>query len=84
MKTVKELVTFIETPSSPPEEREAAISELNLIGAANDDIESLAYEFWQTYFTKHMNSILSDRIVLISHLLPDHVLRQCFSDVFEE
>lgn len=84
MKSAKELVAYIESLSTSESDREKAISELNLLGVGNAEIEELAYSYWNTYFAENIEEILQSRLVLISHLLPDHLLNQCFSDVFQE
>lgn len=84
MTAEEKLIAFIENPLSKETERERAISELNLLGIGNAKIEELAYLYWQDYFSTNLLEILKDRIVVISHLLPDTLLNQCFSDVFEE
>lgn len=84
MKSAEELIARIENTSTSEKEREKAISDLNLQGVGNAAIEDLAYSYWSDYFAENMDEILKSRLVLISHLLPDHLLNQCFSDVFKE
>jgi hypothetical protein len=84
MSTAEQLVRTIEKPQTAENERDSLISKLNLLGAASDDIEKFAYTFWKEYFKENMQSILADRIVLISHLLPDDIFKQCFEDTFVE
>jgi hypothetical protein len=84
MKTAEELVAFIENPSTSEAEREKAISALNLLGVGNAAIEEMAYTYWNDYFAENIEDILKSRLVLVSHLLPDNLLNQCFSDVFQE
>ena len=78
------LIAFIENPNTRELEREKAISKLNLSGVCNADIEELAYEYWPNYFAENMEEILTQRLVIISHLLPDDIVNQCFEDVFTE
>jgi hypothetical protein len=78
------LIAFIENPNTPENQREKAISKLNLTGTCNADIEELAYEYWQNYFAENIEEILTKRLVIISHLLPDNLVNQCFEDVFAE
>lgn len=78
------LIAFIENPNTLENQREKAISKLNLSGVCNADIEELAYEYWQNYFAENIEDILKERLVIISHLLPDDVINQCFEDVFAE
>jgi hypothetical protein len=84
VEAVKKLIAFIENPNTPEEEREKAITELNLLGTSSSEIEELAYSYWQEYFAEHIESILTQRLVIISHLLPDDEVNQCFQDVFQE
>ncbi len=84
MDAIDKLIAFIESPSTNSTERERAISELNLLGVGNAEIEERTYAYWQSYFAENMEEILTKRYVLISHLLPDTLLNQCFTDVFEE
>ena len=78
------LIAFIENPNTLENQREKAISKLNLSGVCNADIEELAYEYWQNYFAEKIEDILKERLAIISHLLPDDVINQCFEDVFAE
>ena len=84
LEAVKKLVAFIEAPETLGAEREKAISELNLSGTSSTEIEQLAYSHWQEYFAEHMDEILSDRLVIVSHLLEDDVINRCFQDTFQE
>lgn len=84
MEAVAKLVAYIENPETPEAEREKAISELNLSGTSSEKIEELAYAHWQEYFAENMDAILSERLVIISHLLEDNVINQCFEDTFQE
>lgn len=84
MKPYTRLVAFIESPSTIEEDRKKALTELNLLGIDADKIELEAYTFWKSYFEQNMKMVLSERLVLISHLLPDAAFRQCFDDSFQE
>ena len=84
METLEMLVHNIENPQTPENERKSLISKLNLKGFASTDIENAAFEYWTIYFQNNMQTILADRIVLISHLLPDEDFRQCFENAFQE
>ena len=84
MEAVKKLVAFIEAPETLGAEREKAISQLNLLGTSSAEIEQLAYSHWQGYFAEHMDEILSDRLVIVSHLLEDDVINRCLQDTFQE
>lgn len=84
MKTAEQLIALIENASTSEQQREEAISALNLLGIGNAAIEELAYNYWNSYFAENIEEILNSRLVLISHLLPDGLLNQCFSDVFQE
>lgn len=84
MEAVAKLVAYIENPETLDAEREKAISELNLLGKPSSEIEEAAYNHWQDYFAENMDAILSERLVIISHLLEDNVVNQCFQDVFQE
>lgn len=84
LETITKLVAFIEHPKTREEERERAISQLNLLGKPAADIEGIAYIHWQKYFAEHMDAILSERLVIVSHLLEDDVVNQCFQDTFQE
>ena len=84
MEAITKLVAFIESPETPESEREKAISELNLMGKPSADVEEVAYSHWQVYFADHIESILKERIVIVSHLLPDEVVNQCFENSFIE
>lgn len=84
MEAITKLVAFIESPETPESEREKAISELNLMGKPSADVEEAAYSHWQVYFADHIESILKERIVIVSHLLPDEVVNQCFENSFIE
>jgi hypothetical protein len=84
MSEYTKLIEFIESPQTSVNERERCISELNLQGVGDSKIQELAYDYWQRYFAQNMDEILSKKYVLISHLLPDELLNQCFTDVFEE
>lgn len=81
---IENLVAFIEKPETGEAEREKAISELNLLGVSSDKIEELAYAHWQEYFAEHMEEILTERIVVVSHLLPDDTINACFEICFTE
>jgi hypothetical protein len=81
---IEKLVAYIENPETIEVERDKAISELNLLGTPSSDIEEIAYSHWQEYFAQHMDEILSERLVIISHLLEDDVVNQCFQDTFQE
>ncbi len=65
-------------------EREKAISELNLLGVPSSEIEDTTYTYWGEYFAQNMDEILTKKLIIISHLLPDDVVNQCFEDAFEE
>lgn len=84
METITKLVAFIENPETLEAEREKAISELNLLGKPSAEIEEIAYTHWQEYFAENMDAILSERLVIVSHLLEDDVVNQCFKDTFQE
>ncbi|MDA8886101.1 hypothetical protein N8368_03220 [Bacteroidia bacterium] len=84
MKTITKLVAFIENPNTIDLEREKASSELNLLGVPSADIEGLAYAHWQEYFSKHIEEILTERIVVVSHLLNDDTIKECFENSFQE
>ena len=84
MDAVDKLIAFIENPSTIEKDREQAISALNLKGIGNAEIEERAYVYWNNFFAENIEDILTKRLVLISHLLPDNVLNQCFTDVFNE
>lgn len=84
MEAITKLVAFIENPEIPKSEREKAISELNLMGKPSAEIEDVTYNHWRAYFADHIENILKERIVIISHLLSDEVVNQCFEDSFIE
>lgn len=84
MEVITKLVTFIENPEIPESEREKAISELNLMGKPSAEIEEVAYRHWRAYFANNVESILKEKIVIVSHLLPDETVNQCFEDSFIE
>jgi hypothetical protein len=84
LEIITKLVAFIENPSTPEVEREKAISELNLLGKPSNEVEDIAYDYWQNYFSKNMDEVLTKRLVIISHLLPDDVVNQCFQNSFTE
>ena len=84
MEVITKLVTFIENPEIPESEREKAISELNLMGKPSAEIEEVAYRHWRAYFANNVESILKEKIVIVSHLLPDEAVNQCFEDSFIE
>ena len=84
MEAITKLVAFIENPEIPESEREKAISELNLMGKPSAEIEEVAYGHWRVYFANNVESILKEKIVIVSHLLPDEAVNQCFEDSFIE
>lgn len=84
MEVITKLVTFIENPEIPESEREKAISELNLMGKPSAEIEEVAYRHWRAYFANNVESILKEKIVIVSHLLPYEAVNQCFEDSFIE
>lgn len=84
MEAITKLVAFIEDPFTQEKDREKAISELNLSGTSSEKVEEIAYAFWQNHFAENMDEILTKRLVIISHLLADDVVNQCFQDVFQE
>lgn len=84
MEAVAKLVAYIENPGTAEADRDKAISELNLLGKPSTQIEEIAYTHWQEYFAENMDAILSERLVIISHLLEDNVINQCFEDIFQE
>ena len=84
METINKLVAYIESPTTQEAEREKAISELNLLGKPSNEIEDTAYEYWQKYFSENMEEILKKRLVIVSHLLEDDVVNQCFQISFAE
>lgn len=84
LETITKLVAFIENPDTKEEERERAISELNLLGKPASEIEEIAYSHWQEYFAENMDAILKERLVIVSHLLGDDLVNQCFQDTFQE
>ena len=84
MEVITKLVTFIENPEIPESEREKAISELNLMGKPSAEIEEVAYRHRRAYFANNVESILKEKIVIVSHLLPDEAVNQCFEDSFIE
>jgi hypothetical protein len=84
MEAITKLVAFIENPETSIGEREVALSELNLLGKPNNQIEEEAYNYWLDYFAKNIVQILSQRIVVISHLLEDNVFKECFDSSLQE
>jgi hypothetical protein len=84
LEVITKLVTFIENPEIPESEREKAISELNLMGKPSAEIEEVAYRHWRAYFANNVESILKEKIVIVSHLLPYEAVNQCFEDSFIE
>ena len=84
MEAINKLVAFIENPSTNEEDRKKALSTLNLQGTPSAEIEELAYAHWQNYFAENMEEILSDKLVIVSHLLSDKTVNECFEDAFEE
>ena len=84
MEVITKLVTFIENPEIPESEREKAISELNLMGKPSAEIEEVAYRHWRAYFANNVESILKEKIVIVSHLLPYEAVNQCFENSFIE
>ncbi|MFB1013896.1 MAG: hypothetical protein QMC68_09095, partial [Bacteroidia bacterium] len=74
MEAITKLVAFVENPETPESDRDKAISELNLMGKPSAEIEEVAYNHWQEYFAENMEAILSERLVIISHLLEDDVV----------
>jgi hypothetical protein len=84
MESLTKLVAFIENPTTMESDREKAISELNLLGIPSKEIEETAYTYWQDYFAQNVEEILSDRLVIVSHLLADKVVNHCFENAFLE
>lgn len=84
MTVIEELISFIESPEVVDNEREIAVSKLNLAGVSESEIHKIAFAYWKEYFLEFMEPILKDRLVIISHLLPDDLLQQCFDEAFEE
>jgi|TARA_B110000908_G_C10252765_1_gene453255 hypothetical protein len=84
LEAITKLVAFVENPETPESDRDKAISELNLMGKPSAEIEEVAYNHWQEYFAENIEIILTQRLVIISHLLPDDVVNQCFHDTFQE
>ncbi len=84
VETTTKLIGYIEHPETTEKAREEALTELNLLGLPAAHIEDAAYAYWQKYFADNMQTILRNRIVIISHLLPDDLLNQCFQDIFQE
>jgi len=84
LEAITKLVAFIENTETPESEREKAMSELNLMGKPSTEIEEVAYNYWQVYFAENIERILKERIVIVSHLLPDEVVNQCFENSFIE
>jgi hypothetical protein len=84
LEVITKIVTFIENPEIPESEREKAISELNLMGKPSAEIEEVTYRHWRAYFANNVESILKEKIVIVSHLLPDEAVNQCFEDSFIE
>ncbi len=84
MNAIDKLIAFIEEPNTSEKEREKALSELNLAGIGDAELQERAFNFWNNYFAQNIEDILTQRLVLISHILPDDVLNQCFTDVFNE
>jgi len=84
LEVITKLVTFIENPEIPESEREKAISELNLMGKPSAEIEEVAYRHWRAYFANNVESILKEKIVIVSHLLPYEAVNQCFENSFIE
>lgn len=84
MEAIEKIIAFIENPNTTEKDREKAMSELNLAGIGDAELEEKAFVFWNNYFAQNIEDILSKRLVLISHILPDTVLNQCFTDVFNE
>lgn len=84
LKALENLIVFIENPTTRDTDREKALSQLNLSGTTTSEIEDLAYTYWQEYFAENMHKILSERLVIISHLLPDNVVNDCFQNTFQE
>jgi hypothetical protein len=84
LEAIHQLVAYIEKPETSETDREKAISELNLLGKPSAEIEEVAYTHWQKYFTDNIEIILKEKIVIVSHLLPDEVVNQCFENSFIE
>ena len=84
MDAIQKLVYFIENPGTESAEREKAISELNLLGKASAEIENEAYNYWHGYFSEQMEEVLSEKIVVVSHLLSEEKINACFQEAFEE
>jgi hypothetical protein len=84
LEAIHKLIAYIENPETPEADREKAISELNLLGKPSAEIEEVAYNHWQEYFAENIEVILTQRLVIISHLLPDDVVNQCFENSFIE
>lgn len=84
VETTTKLIGYIEHPETTEKAREEALTELNLLGVPAAHIEDAAYTYWQNYFTEHMDTVLKHRIVIVSHLLADDLLNQCFHDIFQE
>ncbi|MBT8326871.1 MAG: hypothetical protein KJP21_04055 [Bacteroidia bacterium] len=84
MDAIEKIIAFIEDPHTSDIEREKALTKLNISGIGDAELEEKAYAFWHGYFAQNIEDILSKRLVLISHMLPDVVLNQCFTDVFNE
>ena len=84
MTPLEKLIAFIENPNTLEEERDRAISQLNLQGISESKIEEITFDYWSKYFNENLEIILKERIVVISHLLDDKLLNNCFSIVFEE
>ncbi len=81
---ISKIVAFLESATTAEADRKRALSELNLNGMPSAEIEEHAYSYWQEYFAHNMEDILSKRLVIISHLLEDDVINQCFKDTFQE
>ena len=84
MSDLIRLISSIESPTSKAEVRDSALKELNLSGIPNEEIEAAAIDFWNSYFESNMRLILEERIVIVSNLLPDNVINDCFQNRFEE
>lgn len=81
---ISKIIACIESATTAESERKKALSELNLINISSAEIEEEAYSYWQEYFASNMRDILSKKCVIISHLLEDNVVNQCFTDTFQE
>ncbi len=79
-----DIVSIIENPNTEDASREEFISKLNIYGYKEEDIQLSALRYWREYFKENLRQILEDSFDIESHLLESEILKNCFTEVFEE